>query len=221
MWNLPNPMISTASSTVNVFCPEHQRERKIDTHTHRKTPPKPPACQAVKMYLLFVKGQCFSCYCETTPGKRLKTSPSCVFTDQPLGTLVAGHIRSLLKQQLGGRVWSWGKDSFVLSYLSCFRNPRLGLQLGSGLLPSPAQTAVRLSPSAPLGYRPAPSTGAVNCGLPLQDEHCQGLRAQFKSPKPFLLTFPLPHFRTKVSQDQSWDGFINRPGRKLSVCVHF
>lgn len=28
MWNFPNPMVSTASSTVNVFCPEHQRERQ-------------------------------------------------------------------------------------------------------------------------------------------------------------------------------------------------
>lgn len=43
MWNLPNPMVSTASSTVNVFCPKH--EKKIKTQK----------LSAVKLCLLFIK----------------------------------------------------------------------------------------------------------------------------------------------------------------------
>ena len=174
MWNLPNPMVSTASSTVNVFCPEHQRERKTETKKH----------VSIELYLLFMKCQHFSCYCGTTPGKRLETSTSCVSTDQPLGTLVVGRVRGLLKQQPAGKRagWAWGKDSLVPSYPSCFRNPWSGRCLGNVLLSSLAQTAVRLSPSAPLGYGPAPSTGSVSWGLPqvqaLQDEHSQGLWAQ-------------------------------------------
>lgn len=26
IWNLPNPMVSTASSTVNVFCPKYEKK---------------------------------------------------------------------------------------------------------------------------------------------------------------------------------------------------
>lgn len=94
MWNLPNPMVSTASSTVNVFCPEHQRERKIETK--KKYP-----MSAVKFYLSFMKCQHFPCYCGSAPGKRLETSTSGVSIYQPLGKLVAGHIRGLQGRRHG------------------------------------------------------------------------------------------------------------------------
>lgn len=90
MWNLPNPMVSTASSTVNVFCPEHQRKIKQQK------------LSAVKLYLLFMKSQHFSYYCGTAPGKRLEISTSYVSTDQPLYVLVARNNKELLKQQPAG-----------------------------------------------------------------------------------------------------------------------
>lgn len=90
MWNLPNPMVSTASSTVNVFCPEHQRKIKQQK------------LSAVKLYLLFMKSQHFSYYCGTAPGKRLEISTSYVSTDQPLYVLVARNNKGLLKQQPAG-----------------------------------------------------------------------------------------------------------------------
>lgn len=43
IWNLPNPMVSTASSTVNVFWPKH--EKKIKTQK----------VSAVRLYLVFIK----------------------------------------------------------------------------------------------------------------------------------------------------------------------
>lgn len=86
IWNLPNPMVSTASSTVNVFCPKHRK--KIKTKN----------LSAVKLYLLFIK-KYFSCFCGTAPGKSLETSTSFMSTDQALHVLMEGLNRGLLKQQ--------------------------------------------------------------------------------------------------------------------------
>lgn len=94
IWNLPNPMVSTASSTVNVFCPKH--EKKIKTQN----------LSAVKLYLLFIK--IFSCSCGTAPGKSLETSTSFTSADQPLDVLVAETAASAN----GGRT--------ALYYLKCF-----------------------------------------------------------------------------------------------------
>lgn len=76
--------------------------------------------------------------------------------------------QGLLKQQPGGKRagWAWRQGSLALSYPSCFRNPWLGLRLGNGLLPSPAQIAMIHCPSAPLGYGSAPGMCGVSWGLP-------------------------------------------------------
>lgn len=52
MWNLPNPMVSTASSTVNVFCPEHQRERNTETKNYVSSQIVPPFNEMWTLFML-------------------------------------------------------------------------------------------------------------------------------------------------------------------------
>lgn len=175
-------MVSTASSTVNVFCPEHQRERKIET---KKNIP----CQQSNSTSLLWNVNIF----HVTVGPHQEKGWKHLLVVCPFTSPWANWW---LDTSGGCREEGMGlKDILVLNYSRCFGNPWLRLSI-----PFPCPNCRKAHFFCTPGVWAHSHHGQCEPGGAPVPKPCKkpqlGALGSVLSPKPLLLTFPL-HFRSK------------------------